>query len=469
MPGRGRPCLGRRKQREVERLERHDVVQRDVEITHPRDHVALRVEARLHVHGARRAFRRARRLVRTRPLHPHRLADHGRDQRCIGRGVFRAVAAVAAGALDENEADRILGEAGDRREFVLHRVRRLRGRPHRQLAVLEVSDRAGRPDGGVRLHGEVVGRLDAFGRGFECRLRIADVLGDLLLGDWPLAPLLKHLRLLGQRHAAGPRHAHRVRGLDHRPLVARHDREEIALAHRLHVSANLPCGGVVNGRDACAVVIGANNARMQHSGHADVMDVGEFARHLRRNVDAADRLADHLVVGRLLQLDLGVDFELHAVADQLAVADRTVGRGLHAHHGVLHGEVRGRNAEPLRSALDERPACGGAGPAQLPAALEDREIRGGEPLVRRARRVAHHQLDPLERDIKLVGGELHERSARAGAKIDLADKDRDLVVGADGEPGVDRFLGDRFWCARACWRRRPCRRARSRRPGCRLP
>ncbi len=174
------------------------------------------------------------------------------------------------------------------------------------------------------------------------------------------------------------------------------------------------------------------------------MDVGEFAGHLARDIDAADRLSDHLVVRGLLQLDLRIDVELHALADQRAVADRAVRRGLHAYDAVLHREVGGRNAEALRGALDERAASGGAGPAQLAAALEDRQVRRGQPLVRRARGVAHDHFDLAERNVELVGGELHERGARAGAEIDLADKNRDLVVGRNGEPGVDRFLGDRL-------------------------
>ena len=71
-------------------------------------------------------------------------------------------------------------------------------------------------------------------------------------------------------------------------------------------------------------------------------------------------------------------------------------------------------------------------------------LRRGQPLVGRRRGVAHHHLDPVERHVELFGGHLRKRGPRAGAEIDLAAEDRDAVVGADGEPRIDCFLGHRL-------------------------
>ena len=68
------------------------------------------------------------------------------------------------------------------------------------------------------------------------------------------------------------------------------------------------------------VIVGPDHASVQHAGHADVVDIGELAGHLGGDVDARDRLADHLVAGGFLEFDLGIDLELDAVADQFAVA-----------------------------------------------------------------------------------------------------------------------------------------------------
>ena len=105
-------------------------------------------------------------------------------------------------------------------------------------------------------------------------------------------------RLIGQPGAGGPVDPDRPRRLDRRPFVARDDGEEITLAHGLHESVHLACRRVVDGRDAGAVIVGPDHARMQHAGQADVVDIGELAGDLAGDVHARDRLADHLVLGR---------------------------------------------------------------------------------------------------------------------------------------------------------------------------
>ena len=299
--------LHRREQREIERLERDDLVERDVEVGVPRQHVALRVEARLEVHAARRALRRARGLVGARPLHAHRLADRLRDQRRVGGGVLGAVAAVAASTFYEYEADCFPGQAGDRRKLVLHGMRGLGRGPHRELAVLEVGYRARRADRRVRLDREVVARLDAPRARFERALRVACGLRDLFLRHREPAPVVEHARLVGERGTGPPVHSHRPRRLDSGPFAARDHGEEVFLAHGLNVAVHLARLGEVDLLDARLVEVGADDARMQHPGHAHVVDVGELAGDLAGNVDPPDRFPDQAVVGALLERDLRID------------------------------------------------------------------------------------------------------------------------------------------------------------------
>ena len=79
--------VGGRQQRKVQRLERSDVIERNVEITFPRDHVALRIQSRFEVHRSRRALRRPRGFIVAHPLHAHWLANQRGEQRGIG-GLF---------------------------------------------------------------------------------------------------------------------------------------------------------------------------------------------------------------------------------------------------------------------------------------------------------------------------------------------------------------------------------------------
>jgi hypothetical protein len=66
------------------------------------------------------------------------------------------------------------------------------------------------------------------------------------------------------------------------------------------------------------VIGGPDHASVQHAGQPDVVNIGEFAGHFGGYVDTRDRLADHLVAGRFLEFDLGIDLKLDAVADQFA-------------------------------------------------------------------------------------------------------------------------------------------------------
>ena len=137
---------------------------RDEEFGVPGRDVAGRVERGAQVDQRRRPFRIPAVLVGARPLHAHRLADGLGEQRRIGGGVLVAVAAVAARAVDIDAAHVLERHAEHLRELLAQIMRRLRRRPGRQLAVLELGDRAGRPDRAVGVDGEIIGRAELLAR-----------------------------------------------------------------------------------------------------------------------------------------------------------------------------------------------------------------------------------------------------------------------------------------------------------------
>ena len=180
---------------------------------------------------------------------------------------------------------------------------------------------------------------------------------------------------------------------------------------------------------------------MQHAAHPQIVDVGEAPRHLGRDIDAPDRLADDRVVLRVLELRrLGVvelDLE-HLAADQLAIADAAIAG---ADDAVGHAQLFRLGVEALRRLLDQRRARGRRRVADLHAAGLDGEAAPGRALVGRERGIALDDAHGVERHVELLGGHLRERGAHAGAEIDLAGIDRDAAARVDGEERVD--LGDR--------------------------
>ena len=91
---------------------------------------------------------------------------------------------------------------------------------------------------------------------------------------------------------------------------------------------------------------------MQHAGHADVMDVDQFAGRLGRKIDARHRLADDAIVARRFEFDVVGEFEADdVVANQLAIADGTV---VPADQSVLDRKFLKRQFEPFGGACDQK-------------------------------------------------------------------------------------------------------------------
>src|SRR5882762_2608171 len=81
-----------------------------------------------------------------------------------------------------------------------------------------------------------------------------------------------------------------------------------------------------------------------------------------------------------------------------------------------------------------------AAAAQRGAAVLDRLAAGGLAFVRSERGVAVDDIDALQIDVELVGGDLRERRADALPQLDLAGEDRDRAVGVDAQPGIEHAV-----------------------------
>ncbi len=150
-----------------------------------------------------------------------------------------------------------------------------------------------------------------------------------------------------------------------------------------------------------------------------------------------------------------VELERKALAaDQLPIADLLV-----AGHGDAVGDLDLLRlyVEPFGGFRHQRLPRGRRGVAQLQAAGLDAEAAPGLALVRRERGVAFDDLHRTERHVQLVGGDLHQRGAHAGAEIDLAGIDRHDALGIDRQEGVHFGERQRF-CRRRGLGERVCDR-----------
>ena len=106
-------------------------------------------------------------------------------------------------------------------------------------------------------------------------------------------------------------------------------------------------------------------------------------------------------------------------------------------------EIFGLGIEPRCGELDQTLARGRRRLADLHAAALDAVRAGGAALIGRQRGVALDELDLVDPDAELLGGDLRERNAQALAEIDLAGKDRDRAVAVDRKESVDLLRVER--------------------------
>ena len=129
---------------------------------------------------------------------------------------------------------------------------------------------------------------------------------------------------------------------------------------------------------------------MHHAGQAQVLHVGDAAGHLGRDVDARQRLADHAVGRRVLELGLRLRLDVQQLGGGELADSWRGGRRLRD-DGVLRRQLLGRNAEARGRGADQEFARLRRGVADGGAAVLHRLAAGGVAFVRRLGRVGRDE------------------------------------------------------------------------------
>ena len=153
----------------------------------PRRRLAAAVDRRLVIHRRRRVVVVETDVVFARPDHLDRLAELLRQHRRFGAIVRLRLAAEAAAEQRHVAGDVLLVDAQRRRHRFLHRLRILRRRPDRDLAVLEFGHRRRRLHRGVRRQRRVVGRLEHLAASWRTRRRRCRGCGRPCPACWTVA------------------------------------------------------------------------------------------------------------------------------------------------------------------------------------------------------------------------------------------------------------------------------------------
>ena len=252
---------------------------------------------------------------------------------------------------------------------------------------------------------------------------------------------------IGKRRHLLPGQLELRRRLDRVFLALGDDADEIGDPHYRDEAGNVAHGGFIDINQTCADKIAAidagigraHHAAMKHAGHADVMDVDEFAGRLGRKVDARHRLADDAIGIGGFDFDVIGEFEADdVVADQFAVADAAV---MSADQPVFDRKLLERQLEPFRGARDQKLPGLRGGLAQRHRRNLDGFARNRRALIGNARGIAEYHDDARERHIEFFGDDLPKRGADPRAEIDVAVEGGDRPVRGDLDEGLERTVG----------------------------
>ena len=293
--------------------------------------------------------------------------------------------------------------------------------------------------------------------GFERFIDIADFLAaDLALAHRRVADVVVERGLIGERRlGVGPFHLELVGRPDGVPFLVGDDAEESLLPHH-------PRAGDVRDRAFldfhrhAAGDGGADHAAVHHAGPPDVGAEVLLRVDLGRDVLARDRLADDLVILRILRLGLAgrvervapllVPIELHVeitAADQLGIGGALARVVLGMHHAVADGERVGDEAELGRRHLDEHAARFRGGHAHLHAAPLDAGRARGAALVHAGGGIAHDDLDRLEWHVEFFRHHLADGDEQPLPHVHLAEERGHRAVGVHGDEGGELIRHER--------------------------
>jgi hypothetical protein len=237
-----------------------------------------------------------------------------------------------------------------------------------------------------------------------------------------------------------PPHLQHVGGLDRLPFLVRDDTDVVVFRDDLDETLRLQPRETVDPEEGRVERRRPHDPALEHAGDLDVLGVGEEAEDLRRDVHAGHGGADDPVLGEGLRRRLAGrgPHELLA-ADELGVGDGALGVASDGHHALRDLEARDGSAELRCGHRKERSARLGARltNAAFPVLRPKRVAAGAVSLLDRTPGVRDHELDRVEWDVELVGGDLQRCGADALAELLLAGEDRRRAVAGDREPRVE--------------------------------
>ncbi len=432
----------RQRRRAVGRIAGREIVSCDA---------AIGIQPALDIDQLRGALRLPDVLLLARQLHANRASDRARQKHRVGRNVVGAVAAVAAGRFHPDNLDLGFRPLQQQRQVLAQDVRILRAGPDANLVLAKLCHCAGWPDRCMHLVGPEIRAVDRFGRSLERGIDVALVDQDARCRGISTQRFLDVLEV-GQRRHLLPGESQLAGCSDGIFLTHRDDANEVGDAHHRDETENVAHRGFVDLKQARADKIAAidtgigraHDAAVQHSGHANVVDVNQFAGGLGRKIDARHGLTDDAIVVVGLHLDVVGKFEADdVVADQLAKADRAV---VPANEAVLDRKVLDREFKPLGGARDQKLPRLSRGLAQRHRRNLDGFARDRCALVRNPCGIAEHNHDARKGHVQLFGDDLPERGADAGAEIDMAVESRDRTVRGDLDEGLEQIA-----CASCNW------------------
>ena len=379
----------------------------------------------------RGADRRGQEFILAGQLYPHGAPRHlHRDVGCVERAIVGGVVAVRAGALAVKHRDLLGFQAERLGEPVAQDRRPLGVRPHLQRAVLELGERAGRPD---RAIGEERARI-ARGHGAALRAALLALLDGAAARRLRLQPLGR-ADAVGRRRATLPlgAFARGLCGAHHGLLIVSGERDELAVTQDF----DRRFGGLAHRRlvERCeprALPGLAQHPRMDDALHRDVVDKGR-ALDLGRQVEPGQALADDLVLGRAFgrrgaaRAPVEVDGGSHrpvVAAGRLAAAQELP---------FLDRQFADRAAQRLRDLVEQHRAHLGADQPDRRAADRHRIAARGEIFGRAHVGLAGHQADLVRPHVELLRRDLRHRGQDALADLDLAGGDADLA-GLERDP-----------------------------------
>ena len=397
-----------------------------------------RIEPRADRLDHRGTERLPRVLVFAHPLDAHRPAGHrAREQRGIRRDVVGAIVPIATGALHVDAVDALLRHPQHFGERVAQRIYALTMRPYGVAAVVELRNRARRPDRTMELIRPQIGRFDwRAAAGKSAAIQNRRVARGQCLHRLEERVHCRQHRLLVPSRSLGER-THRADRL----VFARGDhRQKAAVADdggHARQPLHRPFIDVAQRRRRARR---PHDATVDHAVEPKVLNVGDAAGDLGRNVDAFHRRADDFVTGRIAHACRSgrLHVQRHS-GDERAVAERAAVPA--AHDAVRRVEPLWRNPPLRRSALHQQLAHARGCVANGGAAVLYRMAAGCVPLVGGALGVGGDDGNPHRIDRQFFRRHLDQRRLDALPKLGLAGEHRDTTVALDANPGVDVRLG----------------------------